>query len=327
MAVLFASSYAGAFKVMGGAIQSSNSGFDPAYSDASIDTPGISPVYQIQTPDFLSELTEGWAHCYFAAGPNAVYKVGNFFGFYNSTRNGFDVVVWITNVSSIDYVQFQYWNGSAMVSTGGAALMTSFGEFNYDLYFRKHGSTGVIRLFKDGSLLVETTGLNLSNIAVNSVRWRGMDSYLLDGRISQCLVADESTIGARVFTPNISTGAVNTLASGTASDLSVDAVRLLNTFITADTDGQLATFACEDLSTSMTVMAVVVNTRSKKGATGPANMEILARIGGVNYSSDIKALTIGVEPVSHVFDTNPATGLSWTNAIVNDAEFGIKAKT
>ena len=317
MAVLFASSYAGAFKLMAGTALAATSGWDTTYSDGAIDTAGAAAVYQIQTPDFAAELTEGWAHCYFTVGSTASYKVGNFFGFYNSVRDGWDLVAYVTNVSSTDYVEFQYWNGSAMISTGSAVAMAATGSYNWDIYFKKHTSTGILQLYKDGALLYSATGLNLSNISVNCARFKGMGSYLADGRISQMIVADESTIGAKVFSPNLSTGAVNTMLSGGASDLDVDSMRLPNTFVTMDTDGQIGIFACEDLSTSMDVMAVVVNTRAKKGATGPTQMEILARVGSTNYSSDTKALTAGVEAVSHVFNTNPATGLSWTASIVN----------
>jgi hypothetical protein len=326
MAVLFASSYAGALKTMVGTVVTSASGFDSTYSDASMDSGGTT-VIQIQTPDFPSELTEGWAHCYMNIGSSATYKTGNFFGFYNSTRNGWDVVAYITNVSTVDYVAFQYWNGSAMVDVGTPVSLGSTGGFSYDLYFKKHASTGVLSFYRDGTLLITVTGLNLSNIAVNCARWRAGNSYLGDARFSQLLVAEESTVGARVFSPDLAAGAVNTLFAGVFSDVAVDAVRLQNTFIQADTNGQLATFACENLSTSLEAVAVVINTRSKRGTTGPSQLEILARVGGTNYSSDTKPLTVGMDIVSHVFDTNPATGLSWTNAAVDAAEFGVKAIT
>lgn len=324
MSVLFASSYAGSLKPFGGPIATIASGIEATYTDAGMDVAGSNSVFQVQTPDFPVELTEGWVHCYMSVGSTTSYKAGNFFGLYNSVRNGWDIVAVI---NSSDQVNFQYWNGTTMASVGTATSLGSTGAYPYDLYFKKDGSNGIISIYRDGSLILSVTGLDLSHIAVNAARWRAMNSYLANAVLSQLLVAEESTVGAKVYTPDLSTGNSNTFVSGSVSDVSVDAIRIPNTFMTADTNDQTATFAVEDISTSLEVAAVCINTRAKKGATGPANLEMVARVGSTNYFSDPKALTVGMDPVNHVFDVNPATGLAWTVSILNSSEFGVRAKT
>lgn len=186
---------------MGGNVQTSGSGFDATYSDAAVSTNGAAPVFQLQTPTFAGELTEGWAHVYMTVGSNAFYKTGYFFGFWNTVRNMYDVAIWITNVSSVDYVECYYWNGSTMVSGGAAVPMASSGSFYYDLYFKKDASDGRISLYKNEALLWSASGLNLSNISVNAVRWRAMNSYSANATLTQFLVADESTVGAKSSLP------------------------------------------------------------------------------------------------------------------------------
>jgi hypothetical protein len=329
MSLLFASSYIGSFKIMAGAVAAANtlSLREDAYSNSAFTTSGTSAPFQIQTPDFLTELTEGWAHVYMNAGSNASNKIGNFFGFYDSVNNRWQVVAWITNVSSVDYVEILYWNGSAMVSAGAAVSMGSTGGHHYDLYFRKHGSTGQVSFYRGDSLLFNATGLDLSTITVNCARWRALNSYLASAALSQFIVSEESTVGARVFTKGITNGSLNTMAGGAVADLQVSSMRGSNSFITGDTDGQLITANVVDISSSLEVMGVAINTRSRRGTTGPSKLEMIARVDGDNFFSDEKNLTLGTEPVSHVFDNNPDTGLTWSLTQVNDSEFGLRVKT
>ena len=206
--------------------------------------------------------------------------------------------------------------------------MTSGTRADWDIYFKKHATAGILRLYKGGALVLEEIGLNTSNFAVNCVRVRGFPSpYPIVW--SQIIVADESTIGMKVFSPNLSVGNSNTFAAGTAADVDVNSVTNFNTYMTGSVNAQQATFAVENLPAgSLVAKAVAVNMRAKKGSTGPSLANMVARVAAVDYNHATNhALTVGIDPFSVVYNVNPASGLAWDNTTLDASEFGVRVTT
>lgn len=323
MSVLFATSYMGAAYLLSGGVtvETSSSYREATYTD---DAMTLTESIILQTPLFAAELTEGWIHaCVIQVNSSTVHD-GNMMGAYNSVRGGFDACLLITNSNTV----LQYWNGSALTSVGASTAITGGTLGNYDFYFKKHASTGIVRIYKNGTLLLEATGLDTSNFDCDCVRFTGFASGGGTTIMSQLLVADESTIGWKVFAADLTAGALNDFTAGTVTDISVNSIQAYSSFMASATADQVATFTVENLPAgSLIPKAVVINMRAKKGTTGPANVQAVARVGGVNYYTADKALSVGIEPVSHIFDTNPATGLAWDTSTVNAMETGARSRT
>lgn len=322
MSIIFASNYAGAFKTVLGLIAegTTSSNMESTYSDSY-----LSGWFTAQTPNFAAELTEGWVHECLFTGTAAGFRDGDIIQGYNSVRNGIDWSV----ITVDDVASFKYWNGSSLTTLSGTYNMSAGTRANWDVYFKKHASAGILRLYKDGTLVLEETGLNTSNFAVDCVRIKGYDSTSSTISVSQVIVADESTIGMKVFSPNLSAGNSNTFTSGAATDVDVDTATKLNTYITGNSNGLKATFAMENIPAgSLVAKAIAVNTRAKKGASGPAHMNMVARVGGTDYNHGTDHnLTVGIDPFAVIYNTNPATGLAWDNTTVDASEMGVRVTT
>lgn len=102
------------------------------------------------------------------------------------------------------------------------------------------------------------------------------------------------------------------------------------TYIEAETPGLTDTFPYLVLDeTGGTIFGVLVKPCARKDDSGYKELEAVARIAGTDYVS----ATFGVPSLSSyrdfplLYTLNPATGVAWTVADVNAAQFGPRVKT
>lgn len=136
-----------------------------------------------------------------------------------------------------------------------------------------------------------------------------------------------STIGGHVYTSALS-GAGNQNAWGTGTYTDINEVVLNDSSVMSTTGtGDVATFACTDITTPVnyTLPCVFVWTRGKNSGATPLNIETVFRISGTDYASaDLPAtgVAFGNQPVR--YDQAPS-GVDWSDAIFNAAERGVKS--
>jgi hypothetical protein len=150
-------------------------------------------------------------------------------------------------------------------------------------------------------------------------------------RVAEIKITTEDfmTLGLRVA--NLfpaAAGAVQNQDAGVVTDIN-EAVNNRGTAITFDTVGDGASFTLNDLvgtTATSPVMGFRVVADVRRGATGPANVKLFVRIGGVNYySPSIAVGGIGYAAVAYQWDVNPATSAPWTGAEINALEIGAEA--
>lgn len=208
----------------------------------------------------------------------------------------------------------------------------------FDLHVKLHGSTGVIELYMDGNLVADFSG----NTAPSAAAADGMSILALRGSQnnvgasaygivwSEVIVADENTLDWRLA-ELIPTGAgANSGWAGAYTD--VDEITLPSTgdldMITAAANDLKSTYVMGDISGSisgMSIVAVGVVARARKGTTGPQHVRGVVRISGTDYETADVSPEIALAPTFMVWDTNPATSGAWAISAVNGAEFGMKA--
>jgi hypothetical protein len=89
--------------------------------------------------------------------------------------------------------------------------------------------------------------------------------------------------------------------------------------------GNIDTYACEDVSASASVSAVVVTMVANKTDAGARSIRGVLRIGGTNYTNGADLALSATDTVQQaIFETNPATAGAWTASALNGAEIGIK---
>ena len=65
-----------------------------------------------------------------------------------------------------------------------------------------------------------------------------------------------------------------------------------------------------------------------KDATGPQSLNFFSRVSGTDYDvGGDQPAPASIGGLRQVFEVNPATGLAWTVAELNAAEFGVRSRT
>lgn len=208
----------------------------------------------------------------------------------------------------------------------------------FDLHVKLHGSTGVIELYMDGMLIADFSG----NTAPSAAAASGMSIFALrqsfdnvgapdyNAVYSEVIIANESTLDWRLA-ELLPTGAgANSGWAGAYTD--VDDVTLPNTgdqdMITAASNDLKSTYVMGDISgtiSGVSIVAVGVVARARKGTTGPQHLRGVVRISGTDYETSDVTPESSLAPTRMIWNTNPATSGAWSISAVNGAEFGMKA--
>lgn len=97
-------------------------------------------------------------------------------------------------------------------------------------------------------------------------------------------------------------------------------------YVSTYTDNNIDTYAFGTLSfTPSAIKGVQVNAAAKRTSVQNRNLQLVTRISSTNYTSATHALRSTEKVHSHLMETNPNTGTAWTKAVIDGAEFGVKA--
>lgn len=194
-------------------------------------------------------------------------------------------------------------------------------------------ATGVTSVRIDGTVVltgtVPTTAAvaNLLLGATGSVEHSFDDLYILDatGPVNNDFLGD-----VRVQTYLPSADGANTgmtPSTGTTHYTLVDeASPNTSDYVSATAAGLRDTYQFPDLSANTgNVFGVMATSYAHKDATGLAGIANVVRSNGTNYTGASTSLSTAWMASSQTWETNPATGLPWTPAEVNSAEFGVES--
>lgn len=327
MTILFAGGEMGSFSPSDSTVvEDTGSHHNTSFARCSIKIPlpgayALSPV--------LTSTTSGWLHFdqdMATGGSDLSYVTA----FELLTSAGAARIRMQTDVD-VGGVKMEYWNGSAWTAAGSTITGVDLASIQtFDVSWTVNSGTGSIALYIAGTERITSGSIDLSGIAnIAQVKFYGRAGAATERFISQVIFANESTIGMRLMT-GYASGAGSDSAWGSGTYASIDeAVYNDVDFIASSTNAQVSTFAMtlNSAVTGYTVQAVVATARAKKGATGPANLQLAVRASSTNYFSASKALTTGYAPYVEVWETNPATAIAWTVAEATAAQFGVKAIT
>lgn len=184
----------------------------------------------------------------------------------------------------------------------------------------KLGASGEAAFFAAGSSRASGTA-DLSGLTnIDKIR---LYATYLPPKYSEVIVADESTIGWRLFCDEPTGNGSNTAWTGDYQDVDEITFSDVDRVYTASAN-DIETFTKARTLTGYDIIAVAVGARAKRGSTGPQNLQLALRVAGTNYFSATRALSEGYAPYVKVWNTNPATSAAWLAAAAA-AEFGVKA--
>lgn len=226
------------------------------------------------------------------------------------------------------------WNGSAWdttVTAGLNSMAQAAVRTKYDV-FVKLGNPGILRVYKDGLPVIAVTpdysfgGLaNLDTMGLwGSSAAGGTTTYF-----SEAIVATWNTIGSKLVTrvPDANGNYTAWLGGGFGA---VDEVILGTDFLTSAAADQRVSFSLTDfpaLVAGEVINTVGINSFASRDGGGPSQMNHFTRIGSTDYDAANKTLSVAQAAVRTNFDVSPATGIAWTIAELNAAQFGMRSRT
>jgi hypothetical protein len=95
-------------------------------------------------------------------------------------------------------------------------------------------------------------------------------------------------------------------------------------YVTGDAIGEKDSYTYAAIGLPGSIIAVQPVFDAKKTDSGTRSVATLIRRGGVDYDGTGQALAAGYAGYWQVYELDPSTGLAWTTADVDAAEFGVK---
>lgn len=289
------------------------------------------------TASLYIDLPSGVSDCWFSARMKTIGTTGGaltFIEFYDTTVSNTQALFRFTksgNFNAANACTFEYWNGSAWTSVGSFTTGTSITNITARMNIADSGGTA--QAWYGGANIGSLTGDTkfTASTTINRIKMTGGGAAASnDWTISEMVVADTDTRDFRVAALAPTGNGTNT--AWTNDYLNVDETGLDDTdYISGASNGDIETYTAGDIDSSLStadVAAVVVATRSRRGGTGPQNLQGVVRTNSTNYaSSSISNLSTAFGPAQAIWMTNPDTGSAWTYAQVNGLEIGVKAVT
>lgn len=216
------------------------------------------------------------------------------------------------------------------LATAGNTLSTDTLQ-KIDLYVN-YAVDGQVQVYLDGTKIIDYSGDVTTDSATTLASAVFGQDYAVGSTVadywSEIMVSTTDTRSLSLVTlPPAAAGSTFNW-TGTTSD--VNEVALDDaTLITSATAGQIAqtTVTTTGLAGTTGIVALVVNARAQKGATGPQNAELMVRTGAVDYVSADIALPASLGLISKAWDANPATGSAWSVSDLTAAGFNIGIKS
>lgn len=290
--------------------------YDSTYSRGAITLPSNTEISKSFTTS-----TDVWVHDFIFADIE-----GTGTGFLIQILSGSTAIL---RLGGNEQVDFEYFNGSIWVAIATDVLL-HLRKNTIDIKCKIDASVGEFSIYINNELKGTFTGDTTvsGESSVDKITLGGMVSSGTFAHHSQIIVADTITIGAFAETIAMTADGDNTAWTGTFADIDDIGINDDGTFISSTSAGDLEDFVASDITlpTNYSIAAVVMNARTRRGATGPQGMQIIERQSATDYFGSDQTLNLGFEPKQEVFSVDLDTSVQWTQAGVNSAKFGVRSR-
>jgi hypothetical protein len=217
----------------------------------------------------------------------------------------------------------EYWDGSAWIQVGNSFQL--FYPVSYDLRIEV-GETvedpDIIEVYVSEIMLAGITDVGLIRPNFES-GFRYADRHGIANTswvTSQMILADRPTLDWKSKTLPPSTLGTDQDGTGLVTDVNEISINN-NTFISFDSAGQRASFKAGARTLANEIKGVTAAARARlSDEESPQFAKLYLLIDDVRYYSPIFTLTIGYLNFVYTWNQNPATGLDWIPADVNDPD-------
>jgi len=275
-----------------------------------------------------------WCQFYYYPGTVTAGTTGLTFWQLKDTEAGTPLFRLRQSAAVTGSIVLEYWNGSAWTSGGASsAVMAATTRYKFDVKLIMDNSVGEYLFYINDALILSYSGdtvftaaTTVTTLELMSPSNTGTNNFSFSGVI----IASEDT-RAMVFHQAQATAAgANTAWTGTYTDVT-ELGRDDGDLIESGSANQVETYVMDNVNAALSeysVRAVVLGVRSRKGTTGPQNMQGAVRQSGTDFfTSNVSGLSPAYSSHNFVLTTNPATSAEWTIAEIDADEFGLKSIT
>lgn len=263
-------------------------------------------------------------------GIHYIYPAQGMCAFYDGSTSH----CYLKRNDSSGVLEFWRYGGTATLLATSSAPLSLNTTYLIEMYVLINDSTGRGIVKVNGVPVIDFTGdtRNGANAQITSI-WFGYPGH---GSWSAKCYMDDIIIDSANWPGDSRIEGIAVTGNGTTNNMTPSAganYECVNDisdtdYIYTNTNDHIDLFTAGNLTSSIgSIQCVQVQSSSRKqGAATPQNLQLATRIGGSNYVSSNKTLptNYGVD-LSNIWAVNPNTSTAWTEANVNDAEFGIKA--
>lgn len=313
----FGNTLAAFYRTTTACVESTTSGrFDSNFVSSAILLPSSTDAIISQPFIDSSNVTEIWVQ--WEAYYTGAVASSTIFALTNSS--GQDVLIIKTSVGG--NLTIQYWNGSSFVTLGSSYTNTTGQLIKYTVHATA-GLSGAIDIYKGNSIYISLSGLNaaVDNFAQFRLTGQATSAY-----ISQVLAADYDLRDCKFMQTLADGDGADTDGTGSYTDIN-ETILDESTAIVLPAVSNKKTFtkSSTTVPAGYVISCMTVAARGRVSGGTVTDGKLVVRSGGVDYDSGSKSFNGGYEPRGHYLDNDPATGVPFTGAGYNSAEFGIKA--
>ncbi len=246
---------------------------------------------------------------------------------------------WLTRTEG-GTLEFRIGNGWGTIVTTGVGPILPAITYRLEIHYIPHASSGVFQVWINGILSIDYTGNTTpDDLSINFLRFGG-DGYFYGWGIyyDNIIIDDENYIGNSQI--EVKVPKADSLINKdwiASNDSTSDLYTLIDEVPPSATDylktndiDQTSTFTTDILSGEIgEIKSVMVQTYAvQRGEPLPTNIQNVLRIDGVDYpdGSNKPVPYLTAQPLSTIWETNPATLGSWDESAVNNLEFGFISK-
>ena len=300
------------------AVSTGITGMDGTYC---LNLNGISESIQKNLPEASEYYVAFRYRC--TAATSSAY--GSIMGFYNGTT--------LLAALKANYLGvFEAYRFATLIASGGSFAVNT--TYLIEVRYIPANSGGVFQVKVNGLLVIDFSGDTTNSATIiNSIRFGGgILSY-----VWAYLYVDNVVVDNAAWPGNTYIQAIKPIGAGNSTQWTpsagdnyacVDEVPPSETdFVSTNTAAHLDTYGVGALVGMIgSVKCVQLQALAKaEGSPTPTNIQLAVRSGAVDYVSPNKAVPTVSTQLAAIWETDPATGVPWTESAVNAAEIGVKA--
>lgn len=254
--------------------------------------------------------------------------------FYDTDFDPDNPVITVFGTNGMENAGVRIWDGASQAVIIADPDNGIDELIKWDLQFIRDDTVGVARLYRNGVLHGEVTGIDTNRAAwtninqvqpINNGNTTGGDicyfsAFILADEDTRDLVFVEETFTGVGAVDNLSTGGFTEVTDGNTATFGT----MLSVGLGLTALGDLT----NDIDTGFTVETVVTSLVVNKTGVAVDEITALTRIGGTNYTAVEKPITANnpaTELIQFLATTSPATSLAWTVAELEGSEGGFQS--